>query len=133
MHFHCFSCKSCTWRIHSNDTENTHHALSHFFLRRLHPGHRQKPYGPRKKTSNTILCHIMIRRFMLNRTATWNDMKFQRSKIVCNAKGAQDTLDQAKHFAAVVACYKASPTRSRSRQRNESTNNTPCTYLAFMI
>ena len=32
---------------------------------------------------------------------------------------AQDTRHQAKHVAAVVACCRASPTRSGSRQRNE--------------
>ena len=55
--------------------------------------------------------------FMLNKTASWNDMKSQRSRIVCNA---EDTRDPAKHFAAVVVCCGASPTRSRSKQSNES-------------
>ena len=34
---------------------------------------------------------------MLNKTATWNDMKFQRSRIVCNAQMLKDTRDPAKH------------------------------------
>ena len=61
----------------------------------------------RLNKSNTTLCRIKILRFMLNKTATWNDMKFQRSKIVCNAKKDQDIRDQAKPFAAVVVRYKA--------------------------
>ena len=36
----------------------------------------------------TILYHIKIQKLMLNRTATWNDMKSQRSRVVCNAKYA---------------------------------------------
>ena len=38
-----------------------------------------------QKVSNTILCHIKMQRRMWNKTVTWNDMKFQRSRIVFNA------------------------------------------------
>ena len=65
-------------------------------------------------------------------TATWNDVKFQRSRIVCDTKDAQDTRDQAKHFAAVVVCCKTSPKSSRSKQSNESTVDPSRTSLAFM-
>ena len=57
-----------------------------------------------EKTEQVQYCHIKIQRFMLNKTATWNDMKFQGSTIVCDATNAQDTKDQAKHFAVVVVC-----------------------------
>ena len=38
-----------------------------------------------KRQSNTTFCHINIQNCMLNKTVSWNDMKFQRSKIVFNA------------------------------------------------
>ena len=60
-------------------------------------------------------------------------MKFERSRIVCNAKDAQESKDQAKHVAAVVVFFRASPTRTRSTQSNESAVDTSCTSLAFMI
>ena len=50
------------------------------------------------ETSNTIQCHIMIQRFMLSETAIWNDMEFQRSRIVCDAECALDTRDQGDTF-----------------------------------
>ena len=50
----------------------------------------------RQEASDTILCHIM------NKTATWSEMKIHRSTIVCNAGIAQDTRHLAKHFAAVL-------------------------------
>ena len=87
----------------------------------------------RQNTSSTILCHIVFQRFMQNKTAIWNDMKFQRSRIVCNAKDAKDTRDQAKHIAAVVVCCRASPNRSRSRQSNESAVDSSRTSLSRMI
>ena len=80
--------------------------------------------GKERKKSNTTLCHIRIRRCMLNRTATWNDMKFQKSSIVCNAKNAQDTRDQTR---------KALPKRPRSKQSNASAVDTSCTSLSFMM
>ena len=54
----------------------------------------------------------------------------ERHKIVFNecAEYAFFNEDQAKHFAPVEACYKASPRRSRS---NESTVDSSCTSLAF--
>ena len=71
------------------------------------------------RTSRIRSCvTIKIQRFMLNKMATWNDMKFQRSTIVCNAKNASDTRDQAKPFAFVVVCYMALLKRLRSRQSN---------------
>ena len=41
-----------------------------------------------KKESTTILYHIKMQKFILNKTATWSDMKSQRSRIVFNAKYA---------------------------------------------
>ena len=74
---------------------------------------------------------IKIQKIMLNKTATWNDMKLQRSKMVFNATYAENIIDQAKHFVLVVVCYKALPRRSRSRQNNESTVASSCTSLEF--
>ena len=83
-----------------------------------------------QQESITVLHHIEIQKLMLNRTATWNDMKFQRSRIVFNANHALNIKDQAEPFAAVVASYRASPKRSRSKQSNESAVITSCTSLA---
>ena len=47
---------------------------------------------------NTYLSHTRIQKLMLKKTATWNDMKFQRSRIVCNAECASDTKDQRDFF-----------------------------------
>ena len=85
----------------------------------------------KKPESLTILNHLEIQNLMLNRAATWNDMKFQRSKIVLNAQYAFNTKDQAKHVVLVEACYMALPRRSRSRHRNEPTVDSSCTSLAF--
>ena len=45
-------------------------------------------HGKIQKTSKTILRRIKIQRFMLNKTANWNDMKSPRSRIVCSAQNA---------------------------------------------
>ena len=74
----------------------------------------------RQITSTTIFCHTLTQRFMLNKTATWNDMKFQRSKVVFNAQYGPKMTDQTRHVVLVVACCEALPRRSRSRQSNES-------------
>ena len=73
-------------------------------------------YSQKIQQKSTItLYHIEMQKFLLKKTATCNDMKFQRSRIVCNAL---DTRDQAKHVVAVVVCCRASPKRSRNRQSN---------------
>ena len=82
-------------------------------------------------TSVSTLCCIMFQKFMLYKTVTWNDIKFQRSKIVFDAKYGSNIKDQVRHFALVEACYKALPRRARSRQSNEPTVDSPCTYLEF--
>ena len=41
-----------------------------------------------QQESIATLCHIEIQRFMLKKAETRNDMKFQRSRIVFNAKYA---------------------------------------------
>ena len=73
----------------------------------------------KKKESVIILYHTKIQKFMQNNTATWNDMKSQRSKIVFNAKYAQDTKDQAKHVVLVVVCFKASVGQESGRATNQ--------------
>ena len=58
--------------------------------------------------SIAILYHIQIqKKLMLNKTVIWNDMEFQRSKIVFNAKYASNIKDQARHFVLMVECYRA--------------------------
>ena len=54
-----------------------------------------------------------------------------RSSTVCNAEHDSDTRHQAKHIAAVVVCGRASPTRSESRQSNESAFDSSCMSLEF--
>ena len=83
--------------------------------------------------SNTFVCHIMSRRLMLNETATWKDMKFQQSRIVCTAEDAFDARVQATHFAAVLVCCRASPTRSTIRQSIALAVDASCTSLTFLI
>ena len=48
---------------------------------------------------------------MLCNTVTWDDMKFERSKIVFNARDASNIKHLAKYFVLVVACCKALPRR----------------------
>ena len=43
--------------------------------------------------SMTTLYHIESQKLMLRKTATWNDMKYQRSKIVFNAQYATTISD----------------------------------------
>ena len=80
-------------------------------------------------TEKTDLCNDMFWGFMLNKTVTSNDVKFQRSRIVRNAKNVYDARIHAKRVAAVVVCCRASPPRSRSRQSNESAVDSSCTSL----
>ena len=79
--------------------------------------------------SITTLYHVESQKIMLCKTVTWNDMKFQRSQIVFNDKSASYIKDQARHVVLVVACYKAQPRGSKSRQSNESTVDSSCTSL----
>ena len=65
---------------------------------------------------------------MLNKTATWNDMKFLRSKSVLTATYASmNAQHQANHVVLVAVCFKALPTeRSRIRESNESAGVCVC-------
>ena len=79
-----------------------------------------------QRQSNTILCQSMIQNFMLYKTAIWNDMRFQRSRIVCNAK---DTRDQAKHLVFVVVCCRASPKRPKKKQAEQRISSRYIMYV----
>ena len=43
----------------------------------------------RQERSNTFLCHLTGRRFVLRKLATWSDMRSRRLRIVCNAEDVQ--------------------------------------------
>ena len=45
----------------------------------------------RQERSNTFLCHLTGRRFVLHKPATSSDMRSRRLRIVCNAEDAQST------------------------------------------
>ena len=83
--------------------------------------------------SITIVYHIEIEKSMLRKTVSWNDTKFQRSKIVFNAKYALNLKDQAgsmqqgiteevKKRVIIEECSKASTIRAfcRSTKTRES-------------
>ena len=67
-----------------------------------------------EKFAETVDCCTVSHRdseIMLCNTVTWDDMKFERSKIVFNARDASNIKHLAKYFVLVVACCKALPRR----------------------
>ena len=79
-----------------------------------------------QQESNTTLCRMKIQWFMQNKTATWHDMKFQRSRIVFNAHKANDNKVQAKHFAVVAVC---SQYCRRGQEAGKATNQQSIHHL----
>ena len=53
---------------------------------------------------------------MLNKTGTWNDMKVQRSRIVCNAKDAEDTSETCCVCGSMLQCI-TEEVKKRTKQR----------------
>ena len=69
-----------------------------------------------QQESINIFFSIEIQKFLLQQTATWNDMKVLRSKIVFNAKFSSNVKDQAKHF---VTRLKNNPRKAQQKKDPE--------------